>query len=205
MPVNLDYFKEFILLFPDSILFGSLLLSLSTISLQHGLFFISFLESFVALSGLQNILSFVVGKSEIASQCKSKFHTLIFGDIFSSPSANTPSYGVYVVSFACAYMLSSLYEIKDELDVIDSSFYKQYNTSFIVLTAIPIFYGIARLYLGCDSVSSVLVSIFVGSFIGVLLEFQNVSLFGRDATNFLGIPLLRNKTVNNEPIYICSK
>uniref|UniRef100_A0A6C0D7S3 Phosphatidic acid phosphatase type 2/haloperoxidase domain-containing protein n=1 Tax=viral metagenome TaxID=1070528 RepID=A0A6C0D7S3_9ZZZZ len=205
MPVNLDYFKEFILLFPDSILFGSVLLGLSTLSLQHGLFFMSFLESFIALSGLQNILSFVVGNSSNGTRCKSKFHTLMFGDILGSTSADTPSYGIYVVSFACAYMLTSLYEIKDELDVLDSSFYKQYNTSFYVLTAIPILYAIARVVLHCDSVSSALVSLFVGAFIGILLEFQNVSLFGRNATNFLGIPLLRNKTVNNEPIYICSK
>jgi hypothetical protein len=205
MPVNLDYFKEFILLFPDSILFGSLLLGLATLSIQHGLFFISLLQSFIALIGLQNIISFVVGKSEVGAQCKSKFHTLTFGDIISSTSANNPSYGIYVVSFACAYLLTSFYEIKDELDVLDTSFYKQYNTSFYVLTAIPILYAISRVVLRCDSVSSALVSIFVGAFIGVLLEHQNVSLFGRNSTNFLGIPLLRNKSINNEPIYICSK
>ena len=205
MPVNLDYFKEFILLFPDSIVFGSLLLSLTTLSFQHGLFFMSFLESFAILFGLQNIISFVVGKSEVGAQCKSKFHTLVFGDLLSSTSANNPSYGIYVISVACAYILTSFYEIKDELDVLDISFYKQYNTSFVILMALPILYSVIRFFFNCDSISSALVSIFVGGFVGILLEYQNVSIFGRNATNFLGIPLLRNKTVNNEPIYICSK
>lgn len=205
MAMNIDSFKEFFLIFPDSIVFGSLLLALTSLSIQHGLFFFSFIESFIILFGLQNLFSFILGKSEIGSECKSKFHTLMFGDLLGSTSAGTPSYAIYVVSFACSYLLTSFYEIKDELDVLDSSFYKQYNNAFYLLLALPILYAIIRIYLRCDSISSALVSVFIGGFIGLLIEYQNVSMFGRNVTNFLGIPLLRNKSVNNEPIYICSK
>jgi hypothetical protein len=168
MALGIDYFKEFLILFPDSIVFGSLLIALTSLSIQHGLFFASFLESFIVLFGLQNIFSFIVGKSEVGTQCKSKFHTLMFGDLLGSTSANNPSYGIYVVSVACSYMLTSFYEIKDELDAIDSSFYTQYNTAFYILLTIPVLYAIARVALGCDSVSSALVSVFVGNFIGLL-------------------------------------
>lgn len=205
MPSNLDSFKDFFLIFPDSIVFGSLLIGLTTLSIQHGLLFVSFLESFIILFGLQNIFSFIFTKTENAAACKSKFHTLMFGDLLSSTSANNPSYAIYVVSFACSYLLTSFYEIKDELDVLDSSFYKQYTYAFILLLSLPLFYAAIRVFLGCEFILFALTSVFIGAFVGVLIEYQNVKIFGRNATNFLGIPLLRNKSINNEPIYICSK
>jgi hypothetical protein len=205
MPSNLDSFKDFFLIFPDSIVFGSLLIGLTTLSIQHGLLFVSFLESFIILFGLQNIFSFIFTKTENAAACKSKFHTLMFGDLLSSTSANNPSYAIYVVSFACSYLLTSFYEIKDELDVLDSSFYKQYTYAFILLLSLPLFYAAIRVFLGCEFILFALTSVFIGAFVGVLIEYQNVQIFGRNATNFLGIPLLRNKSINNEPIYICSK
>lgn len=205
MPSNLDSFKDFFLIFPDSIVFGSFLIGLTTLSIQHGLLFVSFLESFIILFGLQNIFSFIFTKTENAAACKSKFHTLMFGDLLSSTSANNPSYAIYVVSFACSYLLTSFYEIKDELDVLDSSFYKQYTYAFILLLSLPLFYAAIRVFLGCEFILFALTSVFIGAFVGVLIEYQNVKIFGRNATNFLGIPLLRNKSINNEPIYICSK
>ena len=205
MPTNLDSFKDFFLIFPDTIVFGSLLIGLTTLSIQHALLFVSFLESFIILFGLQNIFSFIFTKTENAAACKSKFHTLMFGDLLSSTSANNPSYAIYVVSFACSYLLTSFYEIKDELDVLDSSFYKQYTYAFILLLSLPLFYATIRVFLGCEFILFALTSVFIGAFVGVLIEYQNVNIFGRNATNFLGIPLLRNKSANNEPIYICSK
>ena len=32
-----------------------------------------------------------------------------------------------------------------------------------------------------------------------------LELYGKESINFLGIPLLRNKTADGDPIYICSK
>jgi hypothetical protein len=205
MPANVDVLKEIILLFPDSIVFGSILIGLTTISIQHGMLFASLLESFIILFGLQNVFSFIFGKTEVGSDCKSRIHTLMFGDLLASTSANSPSYAIYVVSFACTYLLTSFFEIRDELDALDSSFYQQYNMSFYILLGIPILYAITRIIFGCESIPTALISLFIGGFIGLLLEYQNVSMFGRNITNFLGIPLLRNKTTNNEPIYICSK
>lgn len=205
MPTNLDSFKDFFLIFPDTIVFGSLLIGLTTLSIQHSLLFVSFLESFIILFGLQNVFSFIFNKTENVPSCKSKFHTLMFGDLLSSTSANNPSYAIYVVSFACSYLLTSFYEIKDELDVLDASFYKQYESALFLLTFLPLCYAAIRFFIGCEDMLFGLISVFIGAFVGVLIEYQNVNIFGRNATNFLGIPLLRNKSINNEPIYICSK
>ena len=70
MPTNLDSFKDFFLIFPDTIVFGSLLIGLTTLSIQHALLFVSFLESFIILFGLQNIFSFIFTKTENAAACK---------------------------------------------------------------------------------------------------------------------------------------
>lgn len=205
MAIQVDTLKELFYIFPDSILFGSFLIALTTLSFQHGVLFLTFLESFVLLSGIQNVFSFIFGKVSEADGCRSKFHTLMFGDLLGSTSANSPSYAIYVVGVACSYLLSSFYEISDELDVLDKSFKEQYNIAFFVLVSIPFIYATLRIVFGCESSMNALITVFISMFIGLLLHFQNVSLFGRNVSNFLGIPLLRNKSANNEPIYICSK
>ena len=205
MPPILDAVNEFILLFPDSLVFGSLLFGIITVSFVHSLLFISIIESLVALYGLQGLFSFLIGKSNITEHCTSKFHTAVFQDLFVGSNSNNPSYYTYVVAVVSSYVLTSLYYLNDELEVLDASFIKQYNMSLFLLVGLPIAYSIFRMVNGCDTVSSTFLGLFFGLVIGVVLCYQNKQVFGRESINFLGIPLLRSKTANNEPIYICTK
>jgi hypothetical protein len=47
--------------------------------------------------------------------------------------------------------------------------------------------------------------LFFGLVVGALLLLQNTYLFGRDSTNFSGIPLLRDRTKDGKPLYVCTK
>jgi hypothetical protein len=45
----------------------------------------------------------------------------------------------------------------------------------------------------------------LGVAVGFLINYQNLSLFGKQSVNFLGIPILRNKTADNKELYFCAK
>ena len=197
--------NEALYLFPDSILYGSFLMGLGTLSSPHITFFGSMLLSLVVLLGLQNGTSFIYGSSVSQMKCKPQLFKYTFEQLFMRPSASNPSYGMYLVSFACAYLASSLYMLKDELDVLDDSKLKQYYISIATLTALAFFYLLFRLGYECDSMGSSVAGFVFGVIVAVLIVNMNVTLYGKDSINFLGIPLLRNKTSDGAPIYICSK
>ena len=192
--------KELTLLLPDSLLFGSFIFGIGTLSVQHSVLFFSLLESLLVLVGLNNVFSFINGKE--LTKCHSKLHTLLFEELVSSPSANNVSYGVYLLSFASSYFLSSYYNLQNELEVLDPSYT---NTLTILgISFVLFFYSMLRIMFSCDSLMSVLLGLFFGLLVGIVIQYQNVNIVGRDSINFLGIPLLRNKSVNGQPIYICS-
>jgi hypothetical protein len=197
--------KELIFMFPDSILYGSFLLSLITVSYQHTIFFISILESLLILYGIQSITSFLYGSSISANLCKPMLYKHTFEHIFIRPSANNPSYGVYLITFAAAYLLSSFINLKDELEALSTDKYmRQYNISVGSIVCFILLYLFLRLINNCEAAPNAIMGLLFGAIIGYALISQNVLLFGKESINFLGIPLLRNKTESGEPIYICT-
>jgi len=191
-------------IFPDGILFGSFVLSILTLSSVHTTFTISIIESLCFLYGFQQIISSLMGSTFGPSKCKPSIYHSTFQDLLLTYSNNNPSYAVYIVSFACSYIAYSLFQVQDELDVLEDSKYKQYKVSFICLITLSILYSLFRIWFSCDSMSASMLGLFLGSVMGILIVTQNVNVFGKEYINFLGIPLLRNKTINNQPIYICS-
>jgi len=198
--------KELLYMFPDSILFGSFLMGLVTLSQQHTIFFVSILESLLMLYGIQNATSFLYGSSLPSDTCKPSLFKYTFEHLFSRPSANNPSYGIFLITFAASYLLSSFYNLKDELEAMSTDKYmRQYNISIASIVCFTLLYLFLRLVNKCERHISAISALVFGSIIGIALINQNILLFGRESINFLGIPLLRNKAVDGEPIYICSK
>ena len=200
-----NLYNEALYIFPDTILYGSFLMGLTTLSSVHATFFISIVGSLVVLFGLQSGTSFLYGNSISDFKCKPQLFKYTFEQLFIRPSASNPSYAVYLVSFACAYLATSLYMLKDELDILDISNLKQYYVSITTLCVVAFLYLMFRLTTECDSLGSATSGFVFGALIGVGFTNVNVRLYGKECINFLGIPLLRNKTADGKPIYICSK
>ena len=203
MAVNL--LNETLYMFPDTILYGSFLMSLTTISLPHTIFFISILLGLVVLFGLQRGTSFIFGTSVSQMKCKPQIFKYTFDQFFLRPSASNPSYGMFLVSFACTYLATSLYMLNDELNILDDSTFKQYYISISTLIAIVLFYLFFRLGFECNSMGASAAGLVFGSVVAIIILNINVTLYGKDSINFLGIPLLRNTTSDGAPLYICSK
>lgn len=199
-----DMLNEVVMLLPDAIVFGSLLIGVLTISPVQALFFFSLLESFGFLYFIQQFIGYLDGKTrtDLLSTCKSKYHNLTFQDLIPTLSASNPPYGMYTVAFAASYVATSLNSLSEELEVIAS----QYNLNTILFGAASIIAGYAMYLLlaGCNTIDSVIIAILSGATVAIFIVYQNILLFGKQSINFIGIPVLRNKTADGSPIYLCT-
>lgn len=205
--------QEQIRLLPDSLLFGSALLALLTQSFSMAIFFMSLIETaginylFQSLSTfLDNPRTAPTVKSA-SPQCRSGFITTRL-DTFSalkssSVSSSFPSPTLFFLATASSYMISSLYSLKDELESLgpdySARFYLALFATFFLLLTISFY----RLYNGCEGMGIATLSLVMGGLLGVLLVTQNWYLFGKDSVNMIGIPLLRERTADKKPIYVC--
>jgi len=203
----IEHSKDIAIMLPDGILYGSFLMGLITLSQQHTVFFLSLLEGLLILSGFQSVASFMNGNRRVDpdKNCSSKFQSMTFSDIGQVLRSDSISYGVYILSLASSYFISSTRFLKDEYEVLNASYTTRTYVTMSLLAGITILYASFRVFTGCETISSVSLALVLGLVVGYFLVYQNTQLLNKNSINFLGIPLLRNKTADNQPIYICSQ
>jgi hypothetical protein len=199
--------KDIAIMLPDGILYGSFFMGLITLSQQHTVFFLSLLEGLLLLSGFQSVASFMNGNRRVDpdKNCTSKFQSITFSDLDEILRSDSISYGVYVLSLASSYFITITSYLKDEYEVLSPSYTNRTYVTMSLLAGLTLVYASFRLFTGCESISSVSIGLVLGLIVGYFLVYQNTQLLNKNSINFLGIPLLRNKTADNQPIYICSQ
>jgi hypothetical protein len=211
-------FQEQLRLVPDSIIFGSFFIALLTQSYSTVMFAVAMLEAGVAGGLLQALFTYLdifhTGPSipDKPSACVSSYSTPTLETLFtvckeklcgSKIASGVPSFPIYFLATAISYVISSLYSQKEELEALGPAyaarFYIAIFVSFLLLLLLC-FYRVAN---GCDGLGTIVLSLLFGFLIGGLLFYQNMSLLGRDATNMAGVPLLRERTRDGKPLYVC--
>ena len=211
-------FEEQIRILPDSIIFGSLFVALLTQSFSTVMFAVAMLEAGIAGGLLQalftymDILHTAPTNPEKPYMCVSGYTTPTLETLFSlckdklcggKIQSGVPSFPVYFLATAISYVVGSMYSQKQELEALGPAyaarFYIALFASFLLLV-ITTFYRIAY---GCDGVGTIIFTLLFGFLLGGLLVYQNNALLGRDATNLTGIPLLRERTRDGKPLYVC--
>ncbi len=75
--------------------------------------------------------------------------------------------------------------------------------------AIFIFAGICNIIhqkaFGCDSIGSLLISTLMAILAGLVISYQNNTLFGREAINILGLPYLDDRLETGDSVVVCGK
>ncbi len=211
-------FQEQIRLIPDSIIFGSLFVALLTQSYSTVMFAVAMLEAGIAGGLLQALFTYLdlfhtaPSIPEKPLSCVSGYTTPTLETLFSickekmcgaKIASGVPSFPIYFLATAISYVIGSLYTQKQELEALGPAyaarFYIAIFASFLLLI-IASFYRIAN---GCDGFGTIIMSLLFGIVIGGLLLYQNFFLLGRDATNLTGVPLLRERTRDGKPLYVC--
>lgn len=206
-------------LFPDSLLFGSLILFVITHSLPYGVLSLFMLETSLAHRLISQLITSFVGittsTQSISSSlaCVPGFVGQASAMKFSTASmylANKyshltfPSYPIFImVSVAVYFAMASNY-FKDTMDEIGQNWSSRYIVSWIFCGLVPFIYIIIRLITGCASdFADIITAVMLGGLVGFLLFMLNKHIFGPESMNFLGLPYLIDKTKTDNPIYIC--
>ena len=116
-----------------------------------------------------------------------------------------PSGSIAILSTLIGYMLGALIQYKGELKQLGSSWEMRgpiaVTLSLLTLTAFTLFRFIA----GCEGLGVIVGTLLIGILLGTALMFQNMTIFGKESINVLGIPTLESKTVGGKPLYVCAK
>lgn len=197
-------------LFPDSVLFGSLILFITTMNSVFGFFAIFLLEVFASHKLLSTIISKFVGPVVSGSSSgpdggcfpgfrgarKEASRELRFNEY--------PSISLTTLSAMATYILSSMIQFNDTLKTMGKEWNTRFAFSMIFIGIILLTVFISRWYAGCESVSEMMIALFVGLFLGLVFFFLNKSLFGLESINFLGLPYVVDKSDQGSDIYVCA-
>lgn len=204
-------------LMPDSILFGSLLLYVLTQNLSFGVFAIFIFENVLSHKLISWFMLQVEGAAVsrvLEPKCRAgyKMPQLAIDRIYDHNPY--PSYGVFSVVSIAAYLGLSTHEFSNTMQQMDfnTSDQTQPNSnkwsmrSTVAYTLIGIFLAlfiILRL-LSCDSFREVMYASVLGLIVGMIFFKVNLSLFGAESINFLGLPYMVSKNEAGAPIYVCA-
>ena len=92
---------------------------------------------------------------------------------------------------------------KDELEALGPSYSSRFYLSAFISSLLLLIVSTYRLYYHCEGVGTVIATFLLGIVVGGLILYQNAMLLGRDSTNLTGIPLLRERTRDKKPLYVC--
>jgi hypothetical protein len=200
---------------PDSILVGSGIMALLTQSFSTSMFFVAMLETSI-IGGLlrsfftqKDMKHTLPGVSEDPTACDPSLAHSTLETLFSFGRTNIhssfPSFPVLFLSTAVSYVVGSLWQQKEELTALGSNFAARFYIA-VILSGLFLFTLIAyRISSGCEGAGIVLMTLFLGLLLGAALLYQNTYLFGRDSTNMIGVPLLRERTRDGKPLYVCTQ
>jgi hypothetical protein len=207
-PAFQDLFRSL----PDSLFLGTGLFALITQSFPLGILFLAMAEAGL----LQRLLGGFVGavqpneKAPGSTMClpgiPSPYQLSAIGALMLETAF--PSGPIFFVSAVFIYIISSTLNFKDELKELgqrESEWNARIPLSMTFSLLFLVVFILWRYMNSCDDILTILGSVAFGGLAGGLIYMVHVYLFGRDSINFLGVPLLADKTATGRPLYVCSK
>ena len=210
-----DGFKYNLQVFPDTITAAALLFTLLFQSAPLG----ALGGSMVLLNFIHPVLSgflseFVGGTLGIddAARCTGHFPGVSFerligassGSSFGRLQAGWPSYYSTFLGFLGAYVAALPVLYRRELAASPRR-QAATTTGLVVLGLVLTICAAYRVFSGCDTAFGTFVGLVAGGIIGLSLVLFLAWISDRRITNILSFPLIRSKTADGKPIYVCER
>lgn len=208
LPVASESFR----LLPDSLLYGTGLLSLVTYQTPmlflFGVVAVSFVASNLIGTAMNTLMPQDVPPAKASHACIPGLYSPSAERItLLSELANTsgfPSVPMFVLATTLAYCISNVIQQSDILNELGPDFKAKIPT---ILTLSAIFIFVFTLYLminGCNSFMTIMASLLLGTVLGGLCSIVIPTIFGQEAINILGLPLFVRRDNAGMPLYICA-
>ncbi len=205
-------FDTLISYLPDSIVLGTAIFGLLTLSFPLMFLFLFEIEAIFVQNRLGgfafNVFPTLSAPYE-AQQCKtgyanpaSKDRTTLL-ELFGN-NGSFPSRPLFLISSIFGYLLSSLLAFQDVIKNLDNDFQMR-----LTLAGVGAVFTLAMIFIyymkgGCVGFIGGLSTVGLGAILGAVLMMLHKRFFGIESVNFLGLPTLINKTEKGSPIYVCA-
>jgi len=209
----LEATKELERLFPDSILFGSLLLYVITQNPSFGVLSLFFIETSLGHRLATFVIEKSYGKTNGAKdksdadiiKCRSGFKASRkeWERISAFQGDTYPSITAFFWGSLVAYMAGANYSFSEVLSKMGQQWWPRTLFAATGIVLLTILFLVGRITT-CEPMSEVLIGLILGMGFGILFYVINLNLFGLDAMNFNGLPILVNKTDQGSSIYVCA-
>jgi len=196
-------------LFPDSVLFGTLLLYILTLNKSYGVFSLFMFETTM----IHKLISSVYGKTVGQSQSRSSDNLTSCYPGFRAPRKEAdrilrdnsfPSLSILTMTSAAAYLLGVALSFKETVDTMGADWRGRFPFAVAFIAVIPIITVLIRFMLGCESTGEIIFAAIAGLIIGLILFVINKTLFGMEGINLLGLPYIVEKDKKGSDIYVCT-
>jgi hypothetical protein len=195
-------------LFPDSALFGSIVLYLITQHLPYGVFAVFLLES----AGLYKAINLITdsisdrpsmkrGSLEQTKNCRPGFlaprlepeRTFMHEGLISMP--------MFYMTATIAYLLGATMQFASVLNTMGSSWSSRTLVSIVFAILLLVLCYLRNM--GCSSHLSLIGAVVLGGGAGAFFWFVNSRVFGNESMNFAGLPYLTDKADTSSVLYAC--
>jgi hypothetical protein len=203
---------ETLRLLPDSIVLGTILLTMISLCKSYGILVLTMLELMVTQRVLASIVGSIrptgIGPDSLHEICEPGFafpNTMIISilETLGVPSS-FPSPVLFFLTGVISYMVSSVREFGREIKSLGGDLQAR-TVAGVVLSACLVFIVFAfRLTYGCETYGTLFLSLFFGVITGILIMLQNKALFGRDGINILNLPMILTAAESGKPMYVCA-
>ncbi len=204
--------SESLRILPDSLLYGTGILSLITYQTPmlflFGTVALSFIASNLIGKTFQTFMPQDVPPAKASDRCIPGLYSPTPARItLFSELANTsgfPSMPMFVLASVVSYCITAVYQQADVLKELGPDYQAKLPTILflsLILILVLMFYLISN---ECNGFLIILASIAMGAILGGLLSTVIPIFFGQEATNILGVPLFLRRDKEGQPLYVCA-
>jgi hypothetical protein len=197
---------------PDSIILGTGIFGLLTLSAPLMFLFLFELEALFAnklIAGASQSIFPSLTAPDTNQKCKSGYYSNASRDRISllklfGESGSFPTRPLFLISGLFGYLLSSLLAFQEVIRNLDNDFQLRLTLagtgSALTLVLLYVYFMKA----GCTSFFSGMNTILIGLIVGAVGMALHKMFFGIESINFLGLPTLVSKTEKGSPLYVCA-
>jgi len=202
-------------LLPDSLLFGTGLLSLVTYQTPMMFLFLTVALSFVASNlvtgSVKTFIPEVMPSTTPSDQCYTGLFSatpmrlrLSLLKEFDDPCSGFPNASMFILSSFIFYCIGGVLQQADVLAQLGPDFQAKMPAICVLSALLLIIFTIYLLKFGCSGFLTVLFSVGAGAMLGGVLSVVYSLIFGQESINILGLPLFVKRDETGQPLYICA-
>ena len=202
-------------LLPDSLLFGTGLLSIVTYQTPMMFLFLTVALSFVASNLITGSVKTFIPETMTPATVSPQCYTGLFSATpmrmrlsllkeFDDPCSGFPSASMFILSSFIFYCISGVLQQADVLAQLGDDFKAKMPTICVLSSLILLTFTIYLLKFGCSGFLTILFSVGAGALFGGILSILYSIIFGQESINLLGLPLFVRRDETGQPLYICA-